>query len=209
MYLFTRSRRVHPGKFGKAMETVVETTDQARKITRQQIDAWSAVMSPEIGTIVWTLFAENLATIEQAGDALVADAGFMKLIEKDDDRFDGPYVDGLSTLVHGELDLSDNTAQYVGVATATPANGQLQAALAAGIEIAEHVTKVTGDNTLFFVNNTGIFGGLTWVTPAVDAAAVDAAEAALMASAEWLPLLDRVGGAFTPGGAQSLFRRVA
>ena len=155
MYLFTRSRRVDPGDFVKAMASVGEITDHARKVTGQQIDAWSAVMSPEVGTIVWTLWAEGLAQIEQAGDALVGDAGFMKLVEKTDDHFDGPYADGVATLVHGDVNLDDNSFEYVGVATATLATGHLQVGLAAGIEIADHVTKVTGDNTLFTVNTTG------------------------------------------------------
>ena len=154
MYLFTRSRRVDPGEFVKALESVGEITEHARKITGQQIDVWGASMSPEVGTVVWTLWAENMAQIEAAGDALVADSGFQKLVEKADDHFDGPYADGLATLVHGDLNLDDDTAQYVGVATATLATGQLQSGLAAGIEIADHVTKVTGDNTLFLVNST-------------------------------------------------------
>ena len=208
MYLFTRSRRIDPGEVVKGMGSVVEITDHARKVTGQQIDAWGAVMSPEIGTVVWTLWAEGMAQIVQAGDALTADEGFMKLVEKSDDYFDGPYVDGIATLVHGDLNLDDNTAEYVGVATATLATGQLQAGLAAGIEIADHVTKVTGDNTLFLVNSTGPFGGVAWITPNADIAAVDAGEAALMASAEWLPLLDRVGSAFNPGAAQAIYRRI-
>ena len=209
MYLFTRSRRVDPGEFAKALESVGELTEHARKITGQQIDAWGAAMSPEVGTVVWTLWAEGMAQIEQAGDALAADSGFMKLVEKTDDHFDGPMADGLATLVHGDLNLDDNTAQYVGVATATLASGQLQSGLAAGIEIADHVTKVTGDNTLFLVNSTGVFGGVAWITPTPDVAALDAGEAALMADADWLPLLDRLGGVFNPGAAQAIFRRLA
>ena len=209
MYLFTRSRRVDPGDFAKAMESVGEITAHARKVTGQQIDAWSAVMSPEVGTIVWSLWAEGLAQIEQAGDALAGDSGFMKLVEKADDHFDGPYADGIATLVHGDVNLDDNSFEYVGVATATLATGHLQDGIAAGIEIADHVTKVTGDNTLFTVNTTGIFGGVAWITPNANAAALDAGEAALMASAEWMPLLDRVGSAFNPGAAQAIYRRIA
>jgi hypothetical protein len=59
------------------------------------------------------------------------------------------------------------------------------------------------------VNNTGIFGGVAWITPMANVAAVDAGEAALTASAEWLPLLDRVGGAFNPGASQGFYRRIA
>ena len=209
MYLFTRSRRVDPEHFTKAMESVVELTENARKITGRQIDTWTAVMSPEVGTIVWSLWAEKIGDIEQGGDALAADGGFMKLVEKSDGLFDGPYVDGIATLVHGDLNLDDTSFEYVGVATATLATGHLQDGIAAGIEIADHVTKATGDNTLFMVNTTGIFGGVAWVTPMANSAAVDDGEVALMASAEWLPLLDRVGSAFNPGAAQALYRRIA
>ena len=209
MYLFTRSRRIDPGEFAKGMESVGEITEQARKVTGQQIDAWAAVMSPEVGTVVWALWAEAMAPIVQAGDALAADSGFMKLVEKADDHYDGPYVDGVAALVHGDVNLDDNSFEYVGVATATLATGRLQDGIAAGIEIADHVTKVTGENTLFMVNTTGIFGGVAWITPNADAAALDAGEAALMASAEWLPLLDRIGSAFNPGAAQAIYRRIA
>jgi len=209
MYVFTRSRRVDPEHFTKAMESVGDLTEQARRITGRQIDAWTAVMSPEVGTIVWTLWSETIGDIEQGGDALAADGGFMKLVEKYDDLYDGPYADGIATVVHGEVDVTDSSFEYVGVATATLANGHFQDGIAAGIEIAEHVTKATGDNTLFTVNTTGIFGGVAWITPMVNAAAVDAGELALMASAEWLPLLDRVGSAFNPGAAQGFYRRIA
>ena len=209
MYVFTRSRRVDPEHFTKAMESVVELTEHARKITGRQIDAWTAVMSPEVGTIVWSLWAEKIGDIEQGGDALAADSGFMKLVEKYDDLYEGPYVDGIATVVHGDVDPSDTSYEYVGVAVATLANGRLQEGIAAGIEIAEAVTKATGDNTLFTVNNTGIFGGVAWITPMANVAAVDAGEAALTASAEWLPLLDRVGSAFNPGASQGFYRRIA
>jgi hypothetical protein len=93
---------VDPEHFTKAMESVVELTEHARKITGRQIDAWTAVMSPEVGTIVWSLWAEKIGDIEQGGDALAADSGFMKLVEKYDDLYEGPYVDGIATVVHGD-----------------------------------------------------------------------------------------------------------
>jgi hypothetical protein len=209
MYLFTRSRRVDPEHFTKAMESVLDITEHGRRITGRRVDAWTAVMSPEVGTIVWTLWSEKIGEIEQAGDALAADGGFMKLVEKYDDLYEGPYVDGIATVVHGDANPDDTSFEYVGVAVATLANGHLQEGIAAGIEIAEQVTKATGDSTLFTVNTTGIFGGVAWITPMANAAAVDAGELALMASAEWLPLLDRVGNVFNPGATQALYRRIA
>jgi len=209
MYLFTRSWRINPEHVTKALEWSGEITSTGRKITGKQIDAWSAVLSPELGTVVWTLWSEDMASLLAAGDQLTADSGYVKATEKGADYFDGVPTDGVAALVHGEVDITDTSFEYVGVATATISNGHLQVGVAAGIEIADHVTKVTGDNTLFMVNTTGIFGGVAWLTPTADAAALDAGEAALMADTEWLSLLDRVGSAFTPGAAQAIFRRVA
>ena len=70
MYLFTRSRRIDPGEFAKGdgVGRSRSPTTPARS-PGQQIDAWTAVMSPEIGTVVWTLWAETMAQVVQAGDA--------------------------------------------------------------------------------------------------------------------------------------------
>ena len=209
MYLFTRSWRVDPEHLGKALEWVGEVTELDRKITGKQIDAWAASLSPELGTVVWTLWAETIAEIQDTGDQLSADSAFLKAVEKGAHFFDGQATDGLAVLVHGDVNLDDNSFEYVGVATASLANGRLQDGMTAGVEIADHVTKATGDNTLFVVNTTGLFGGVAWLTPMADSAAVDAGEAALMADANWLGLLDRVGSVFNPGAAQSIYRRVA
>ena len=209
MYLFTRSWRVDTEHVSKALEWVGEITETGRKLTGLQIDAWTAVLSPELGTVVWSLWSESIAQIQEAGDKLTADSGYLKSVEKAADYFDGHGTDGLAALVHGDLNLDDNSFEYVGVATATAANGRLQNAMAAGIEIADHVKKVTGDNTLFVVNSTGPFGGCAWLTPMADSTAVDAGEAALMADADWVPLIDRVGTAFAQDAAQAIYRRLA
>jgi hypothetical protein len=209
MYLFTRSWRVDPEHIVKALEWAGEITETGRNVSGLQIDAWNTVLSPELGTVVWSAWAESIAQIQQAGDALMADSGYLKAVEKGADYFEGQASDGLAVLVHGDVNLDDNSFEYVGVATASLANGRLQDGMAAGVEIADHVAKVTGDNTLFVVNTTGIFGGVAWITPMADSAAVDAGEAALMADADWLGLLDRVGSVFNPGAAQAIFRRLA
>jgi hypothetical protein len=209
MYLFTRSWRVDTEHVSKALEWVGEITETGRKITGLQIDAWTAVLSPELGTVVWSLWSDSIVQIQDAGDKLTADSGYLKSVEKAADYFDGQGSDGLAALVHGDLDLTNNSFEYVGVATATAANGRLQEAMAAGISIADHVKKVTGDDTLFVVNSTGPFGGCAWLTPMADGAAVDAGEAALMADADWVPLIDRVGTAFAQDAAQSIYRRIA
>lgn len=205
MYLFTRSRRIDTEHTVKAMEWVVTATEDVRRITGQQIDAWVAVMSPEVGTVVWTLFAEHLTDIEAAGDKLAADAGFMKSVEKADDYFDGPMADGLATIVHGEPDPS---ATYVAAVSAAAANGRLTDAITGGIEIAEAATRIGGQPTAFAVAATGPYGGVMWFTSSPDLATLEAGEAAANGDPEFLAMVDRISPAYLPGAMQSIYRRI-
>jgi hypothetical protein len=209
MYLFTRSRRIGSADMGATMEWISTATETVRSTTGREIDAWAAVMSPEFGTVSWAMWAESLAEIMDAGDKLATSSDWQKLIARGDDLFEGPVVDGLASLVHGTPDLSAGPPDYVGVATAVAAQGRLSDAIGAGIEIADQVTKTTGQNTLFMVNSTGLYGGVAWITPSANISEVDAGETALMADPEWLKLIDRVGTAFGPGAAQAIFRRIA
>jgi hypothetical protein len=207
MYLFTRSRRVGSPDLTGAMGWVVGLTEQVRTITGQQVDAWGSVMSPDSGTIVWSMWAEHLSDIEQAGDKLAASSEFAAALVQGDAFFDGPVVDGLASLVHGAPDPGADV-NYVSVASAVAAPGHLSDAIAGGVEIAEHATRVGGQPTLFLVNATGPYGGCAWITGSPDVGVVEAGETALMADPDWLKLIDRAGTAYTPEAAQAIYRRI-
>jgi hypothetical protein len=207
MYLFTRSRRVGSPDFAGAMGWVATVTEQVRGITGQPVDAWGTVMSPDAGTIVWSMWAEHLSDVEQAGDKLGASSEYAATVKDGDGFFDGPIVDGLASLVHGAPD-PDAEVNYVSVATAVAAPGHLSDAITGGIEIADHATRVSGQPTLFLVNATGPYGGCAWVTGSPDVGVVETGESALMSDPEWLKLIDRAGIAYTPEAAQTLYRRI-
>jgi len=207
MFLFARSRRMHSGRVPAAMEWVVRATEQARQITGQRIDAWTAVMSPEVGTVTWTLFAEHLADIETAGDKLAVDPAFLRSVEESESLFDGPISDGLATIVHATPDL-EQPGGYVAVVTATAANGRLTDAMALGIEVADAATRVGGQPTVFAIANTGGYGNVMWFTASPDIQTLEASEAAVNADADFLALVDRLGSAFAPGAMQSIYRRI-
>jgi len=208
MYLFTRRRRMDPGHFSHAVEWVVEATGKVREITGVGVEAWTAVMSPEVGTVVWSIWGEGLADFAVAGDKLAADAAFTKMAEKADDYFDGPIEDRVASMIHGTIDPDAPAATYVSVVEATAANGRLTDAIASGIAIAEHATRVGGQNTGFLVNTTGSYGGVAWITGAPDIETVDAGEAALMADPAWLELVNAAGANYAPGAATTLYRRL-
>jgi hypothetical protein len=209
MYLFTRTIRMGGGDPAGAMGWSASITEQVRSITGFGVDAWASVMSPDAGTVVWSIWVEHLSEIEQGGDKLAASGDYLASVKTGQEFIDGPVVDGLSTLVHGAPDLSGDPPNYVTAAQAVAAPGRLSDAITSGIEIADHAAKLTGLPTMFVVNSTGAYGGCAWLTGCPDVDAVEHGEAALMGDPEWLKLIDRVGTAYNPDASQAIYRRIA
>lgn len=209
MYLFTRAGRFAPGSVTEALTFVPEVTETVHRETGLEVHAWMASMSPAFGTTVWAMFVETLEELEAATDKLAVSDHYVALAEKGSRLFSGPVTDGLATVVHGEPGTSSPRPSYASVARARAANGAFSAAVAAGVEIAETATRITGDSTTFLVESTGAIGGCRWITAFADIASLERSEAALMADGTWLALLDRVGAAYAEGATQSVYRCVA
>jgi hypothetical protein len=206
MFLFTRSGRFAPGANREVVSFVGEVTEKVRQETGMDVHAWSSTLSPDLGTVVWATFAEDLEHLEQANDKLTMSDSFIDLADRGAGLFAGPLSDSLAQVVSGEIDPSAPTPNYVLSARAVAANGQLRAALAGGVEIAEAATRITGVPTLFLVSATGAYGGCAWSSGFTDIGQLEQAEAALMADDGWIELIDRVGPAYAQGASQSIYR---
>jgi|SoiMethySBSTD1v2_1073268.scaffolds.fasta_scaffold11381_7 hypothetical protein len=206
MYLFTRSGRFGPRANREAIAFVGEVTEKVRQETGLDVHAWSATMSPELGTVVWATLVEDLEHLEQANDKLAASDSFLDLAERGGELFVGPLSDGLGQIVSGEMDPSAPTPNYVTSARAVATNGKLRAALDGGVEIAEAATRITGVPTMFVVASTGPYGGCAWNSGFSDIGQLEQAEAALMADSGWIELIDRVGPAYRSDASQSIYR---
>ena len=209
MYLFTRSGRFGPGALRDAVTYVGEVTEKVRQETGLDVHAWTATMSPELGTVVWATFAEDLEHLEQANDKLAMSESFSDLAERGAGLFVGPLTDGLAQIVSGAVDPSGPTPNYVTSARAVARNGHLRAALEGGVEIAEAATRITGVPTMFAVASTGPYGGCSWNSGFGDIGQVEQAESALMADAGWIDLIDRVSPSYDAGASQSIYRLAA
>ena len=123
-------------------------------------------------------------------------------------RFMAALVAGEATVVTGAPDPAAPLPAYVTVARARAAAGHLGDAMAAGIEIAEAASRITGVTTSFMVDSTGPFGGCRWTSGHPDIASVERAESALAADGSWIALIDRVGTAYEPDASQGIYRRL-
>lgn len=206
MYVFTRSGRFRPGATREVLTYIGEVTEKARQETGMDIHAWTSMMSPDLGTVVWSTLADDLEHLEEANDKLAMSDSFIDLVDRAAGLFTGPLSDTIAQIVAGEVDTTAPTPRYVTVARAVAANGHLRAALAGGMEIAEAAGRITGVPTVFLVSSTGAYGGCAWMSGFADVGALERAESALTADTGWLELIDRVGPAYAEGAAQAIYR---
>lgn len=208
MYLFTRAGRFGPGSVGEGMTFVTSITEKVHQETGLDIHSWGATMSRELGTVVWATFVESLEQLEAAQDKLAVSDSFIALAESGSHLFVGPLEDSIAQVVTGQFDPTAPLPSYVTVARAVAVNGRLNDAMAAGTEIAEAVTRITGWATSFLVDATGPFGGCRWHTGYPDIGSLERSEAALMEDPSWLALIDRVAVCYEAGATQSIYRRI-
>ena len=142
-----------------------------------------------------------------ADEALAADEAFSDWAEQQNDLFAGPLVGVVSQVVHGAP--TSEPKSFLAVTSAVAANGALGEAMAVGIELAETLTSVTGHEAMFITPITGAYGSAAWIVSADSLDEVEAANATLAASDEWLKLVDRAGHSYAPGGTTTMMRRLA
>jgi hypothetical protein len=207
MYLFTRRARL-TGAAG--VEWAAAITAKVNEVAGTDVQLWTNVFSPGLGTATWTSWHADLASLEAMTGKLEADPGFQTLAAQGADHAVGGFDDGLMQTIYGEPDPA-RTITYVGGVQAVCASGNIARAMTAGVEIAQKGEAATGLSTMFVRSLTGPYGGVGWLTGYEDIAVLEAASDALAASSDWLTYLDGIGGVFVEDAAitqQTLYRRV-
>lgn len=208
MYLFSRSRRLDPAHGRAGMAYAVEAGQKASQITGLDIGVWAEVFSPGLGTISWATMVPDLLALEQAMDKLAVADDFMSAVESHASLFSGFGEDHLYQLVDGEPD-PERRPSYAVVVRGRCRAGHLVDGIGLGAEIAQRVTEMTGDPTLFATGATGDWGEVMWLTSFDDIERAEASEATLMADPNWLTMLDeRAGAAYESDATQTMYRRL-
>jgi hypothetical protein len=171
------------------MTQALALTEKVNQITSLGVSLYAQVYSPDVGTLVWSAFVPDLATLETATDKLNADDGFAAMVDEFAPLTTGQLDDGLMQLVHGQPD-PNRTIEYVTTVQAVCANGKLTSGIEVGVEIAQRAEKATGTPTLFATTMTGVYGGVGWFTAHADIAAMAEAEAAINADASFAKFVD-------------------
>jgi hypothetical protein len=193
MFLFTRNARLAGGNGTAGMEWAVEMCGKVNDLTDIDVSLWATVYSEGFGTIGFTSFLPDLATLEAAGDTLQGNADYVAASDKGAALTEGGLDDQLLEIVYGEPDPS-RELQYVSGVQAVCANGAIAKGMAAGVEIAQRAEKITGTTGIFVRGVTGPYASVGWLTGYESIGELEAAQAAMGADPEWVPFLDSVVG---------------
>lgn len=207
MYLVGRTRVVNPATPRPAVAAAVEVGQRVSQIIDRPVYTWSTIFGPEPLSVMWSARVEHLAEVVAADDALAADEAFNAWAEQRNDLFAGPLVGVVSQVVHGAP--TGEPKPFLAVTRAVAANGALGEAMAVGVELAETLTRLTGHETMFITPVTGEYGGAAWIVGADNLDEVEAANATLATTDEWLKLVDRAGHCYAQGGTTTMLRRLA
>lgn len=194
MYMFSRRTRLSGGNGTAGVEWALSIANKVKDLTGTELGLWSTVYSTGFGTISWTGWFEDLQALETVGDKLQADPGMEKLSNAGTKYTEGGLDDGLIQPIYGNP--TDAPLRYVGGVVAVAAAGNIERAMAAGVEIAQKSEAITGLPSMFGRSLTGPYGGVGWLTGYESAAAMEKADNALGSDPSWLKLLDSTQGCF-------------
>jgi len=208
MYLFTRTGRLRPGSTRESVAWAVGITEKVNQITSLDVGLWTTFSSPGNGSLVWSTFVEDLQSLEDANAKLAVDDILVSEIDRGAQYADGNIDDELAQVVFGEIDPNANP-KYVATVRSELAPGGFGKGIAAGIEIAQRATAISGVPTAFLVSSTGKYGGVAWISATNTLAELQESENKVNSDAAFVAYVDSVGTAFVPGiTTQTIYTRL-
>lgn len=207
MQLFTRQlMTVGPAAVGWASEIRAAASDAMGT----EIGLWAAGFGAPVGAMAFTARVEGIADLAAKAAPLADNATYQDLLTKGAEMVAGPPSDSLATPLHGDLGDPPPVGSYAVVTNATIANGKYAEAVGWGIDVAQHVTTLTGMPVGMLMQEYGQFGVLTWIGISADAEGVDKSVQAMNGDSDYISKLSAAGDLFVPGsGTRSLATRIA
>jgi hypothetical protein len=209
MHLFTRTRTIDPAHAGDAHAFAVDMAQHASATTGLEVIPWATVYGGPVGTVSYSARVESQGAMGAALATLASDAGYQQRLADSVGRlFTGPVEDAIGELV-STAGPGGGTGSLASIVTAQCAPGRIAEAMAWGVDILSHHSKVTGLDGALVRSLYGPWATLGWISLADSWEDVDASTAALGADATYLERIDDAGQLFLAGSAsQRLLRRL-
>jgi hypothetical protein len=209
MYLFSRRARLAPGNTHAAMTWATEITEKVNEITGLNVGLYAQTFSPEVGTLSWSTFVPDLATLESANDKLLVDDAYVSMVDAGAKFALGGADDALFQIIHGTPDAA-RRIEYVTTVQAVCTNGSLAKGIELAIEIAQRAEKTLGVPVLVATGVTGNYGSVAWISGYANVEELEHSRQALAADAKFAEFVDKsVRGVYVddPSMTQQLIYR--
>jgi hypothetical protein len=190
MYLFSRRARLAPGNTHAAMAWATEITEKVKKITGLNVGLYAQTFSPEVGTLSWSTFLPDLATLEAANDKLLVDDAYVSMVDAGAKFALGGADDTLLQIIHGAPDPA-RQIEYVTTVQTVCASGSLAKGIELAIEIAQRAEKTLGVPVLVATGVTGNYGSVAWISGYANVQELERSQQALAADAKLAEFVDK------------------
>lgn len=211
MLLFSREVRLNGSRLREAMAVATQIAEHVSQTTGLAVELWAQVYSPQPNTLAYTAFVDDMTALEAAMDKLMVDDGYHDLTERATQYgVPGSVRDSLGTVIHpAEPAAGTERMTYARVVRSTALISRLGDAIELGVRVAARCQETTGAPSLFLVEETGSFVGVTWIYGHADAADAERFNVRLSEDGGLRELTDRTGDLFVAGkSTRTLYRRV-
>ena len=208
MYIFSRSTIAALGRQFDAIPAAVGVAELVTKLTGKDVNVFTGRFGAPQGSVMWTARTESMVELQEMTDKLMADAGYLELLESMNGLFMAPAEDRLGRVLTGPLDAA--SSKYYGVTRAAMLNGKQADAIAFGIKTAEYIGKSLGTQSGFSKSGYGGFNDVTWLVGFDSEADVDAFDDWQMSDSGYHDIVAEAGELFVENsGHTSLIERIA
>ena len=207
MYIFSRSTIASLGRQFDAIPAAVGIAEIVTKVTGHELNVFVARFGAPQGSVMWSTRTESLVELQGITDKLMADSGYLEMIESMDGLFMAPAEDRLGRVLTAPIDGAPS--KYYGVTRAAMANGKQAEALAFGVKTAEYIGKAIGTQSAFTKSAYGGFNDVTWITGFDTEADVDAFDDWQMTDSGYHDIVAEAGDLFVENsGHTSLIEKI-
>jgi hypothetical protein len=205
MYLYVRSRQLQNDA---DVDWAAAVRARMAEVTGNDVRLWEKAYSPGTGTVRWTSWWDDLATLDRAVGGLRDDDAYSQLARDGAASAVGPADDVILGVVHGDPAV-EMSSRYVRSLEAVGAQGTLDRGLTSGVEILKKSEEITGVPSLFVRAVTGTMGAFAWLSGYPDLGTFQATNEKLLTGSTWLWFRDRHAEGLSGSPMQmALYRRV-
>jgi hypothetical protein len=207
MYIFSRSTIAALGRQFDAVPAAVGVAELVTKLTGHEVNVFAARFGAPQGSVMWTARTESLVELQAMTDKLMADPGYLEMLESMNGLFMAPAEDRLGRVLAGPIDAA--TSRYYGVTQAAMINGRQADALAFGVKTAEYIGSALDTPSMFVKSSYGGFNDVTWIIGFDSEAEVDAFDDWQMGDSGYHDIVKEAGELFVENsGHTSLIEKI-